>query len=214
MERNIYRIGKELFITSDEEVKEGCWCLDLMTKETFKMGEHANVAQRFGKDVIKKIILTTDPDLISDGVQAIDNEFLEWFVKNPTCDFVEVILQHQYHSSKEFYIDADYVDCSKEQYQSIKKEIPTCPLRILYKIIIPQEEPKIGYIASETKLLGVLFTLKDGSKQFVAKKEPKPKQKTLKDLTDKLFDLANEFAVLGYGDEAVLLHTIHNKFSK
>jgi hypothetical protein len=38
----------------------------------------------------KKIILTTDQDLIEDGVQEIDNEFLEWFVKNPTCEFVEV----------------------------------------------------------------------------------------------------------------------------
>ena len=38
----------------------------------------------------KKIILTTDQDLIEDGVQEIDNEFLEWFVKNPTCKFVEV----------------------------------------------------------------------------------------------------------------------------
>jgi hypothetical protein len=32
--------------------------------------------------VAKKIILTTDLDLIKDGVQSIDNEFLEWFVKN------------------------------------------------------------------------------------------------------------------------------------
>jgi hypothetical protein len=39
---------------------------------------------------IKKIILTTDPQLIADGVQAIDDEFLEWFVKNPSCERVEV----------------------------------------------------------------------------------------------------------------------------
>jgi hypothetical protein len=38
----------------------------------------------------KKIILTTDQDLIADGVQAIDDEFLEWFVKNPSCEKVEV----------------------------------------------------------------------------------------------------------------------------
>lgn len=38
----------------------------------------------------KKIILTTDQDLIKDGVQAIDDEFLEWFVANPSCKFVEV----------------------------------------------------------------------------------------------------------------------------
>ena len=31
-------------------------------------------------------------------------------------------------------------------------------------------------------------------------------------LNDKLFHLANEFAVAGYGKTAVLLHTIHNGF--
>jgi hypothetical protein len=38
----------------------------------------------------KKIILTTDQDLIKDGVQAIDDEFLEWFTNNPSCEEVEV----------------------------------------------------------------------------------------------------------------------------
>ena len=31
-------------------------------------------------------------------------------------------------------------------------------------------------------------------------------------LNDKLFHLANEFAVAGYGKTSVLLHTIHNGF--
>ncbi len=38
----------------------------------------------------EKIILTTDPSLIADGVQAIDDTFLEWFVKNPNCEYVRV----------------------------------------------------------------------------------------------------------------------------
>jgi hypothetical protein len=48
-----------------------------------------------------KIILTTDPDLIAEGVQPIDNEFLEWFVKNPSCEFVEVF--HQLHKDEPLY---------------------------------------------------------------------------------------------------------------
>jgi hypothetical protein len=40
---------------------------------------------------IKKIILTTDQDLIENGVQAIEDEFLEWFVKNPTCEYAPII---------------------------------------------------------------------------------------------------------------------------
>jgi hypothetical protein len=38
----------------------------------------------------KKIILTTDQDLIKDGVQAIYDDFLEWFIKNPSCEEGEV----------------------------------------------------------------------------------------------------------------------------
>ncbi len=34
-----------------------------------------------------------------------------------------------------------------------------------------------------------------------------------KTLDQKLFELANEFAVAGYGIEAVKLHTIHNNFN-
>jgi hypothetical protein len=33
--------------------------------------------------------LATDQDLNKDGVQAIDDEFLEWFVKNPSCENIE-----------------------------------------------------------------------------------------------------------------------------
>jgi hypothetical protein len=76
-------INQNIYITSDEEIKEGDWCLSKLNK-----------AVRFGKNfttwLYKKIILTTDPDLIAEGVQPIDNEFLEWFVKNPSCEEVEI----------------------------------------------------------------------------------------------------------------------------
>jgi len=42
------------------------------------------------KSEYSEIILTTDQDLIKDGVQAISDEFLEWFVNNPSCEEVEV----------------------------------------------------------------------------------------------------------------------------
>jgi hypothetical protein len=71
-----------------------------------------------------KVILTTDPDLIKDGVQAIDDDFLEWFVKNPSCEFVEV----------ETFEVEDYVGFAGHTgYPTFHNE---------YKIIIPQEEPK------------------------------------------------------------------------
>ena len=38
----------------------------------------------------KKIVLTTDPDLIAARVKYAGDEFLDWFVKNPTCETVVV----------------------------------------------------------------------------------------------------------------------------
>ena len=72
-------------ITSNEEIKEGNWCVDDIG-DVFKI-EYL----KYFKEFCKKIILTTDQDLIKDGVQAIDDEFLEWFVKNPSCEKVEVV---------------------------------------------------------------------------------------------------------------------------
>ena len=45
----------------------------------------------FRYEDVKKIVITTDQDLIDDGVQAIDDEFLEWFVKNSNCEEIEVV---------------------------------------------------------------------------------------------------------------------------
>ena len=76
--------NQNIYITNDEEIKEGDWILfqGILTK--------ALKGEKFsGKE---KVILTTDPDLIKDGVQAIPDEFLEWFCsKNGEVNFVEVI---------------------------------------------------------------------------------------------------------------------------
>ena len=86
--KNIYTLDQILYITSDEEIKEGDWFLE-------KAGRQYPI-QWNGVDKLnrhcKKIILTTDQDLIEDGVQAIDDEFLEWFVKNSTCENIPIIM--------------------------------------------------------------------------------------------------------------------------
>ena len=77
---------QNIYITSDEEIKEDVdqWYLDKFLNKP-RNSSGSQYAEK--QDVI---ILTTDQDLINDGVQAIDNEFLEWFVKNPSCEEVEV----------------------------------------------------------------------------------------------------------------------------
>jgi hypothetical protein len=51
---------------------------------------HISGNHRYPVSESKKIILTTDQDLIVDGIQAIDDEFLEWFIKNNSCEEVEI----------------------------------------------------------------------------------------------------------------------------
>jgi hypothetical protein len=65
----------------------------------------------------RKIILTTDQDLIADGVQAIDDVFLEWFVKNPTYKFIKTKRITSFTNGRGYVF-------------------------LGYTIIIPQEEPK------------------------------------------------------------------------
>ena len=70
--------------------------------------------------------MTTDQELIKDGVQAIDDEFLEWFVKSPSRENVKVELIEEIPSGFTFGMFGN-------------DEPPT---ELVYKIIIPKEEPK------------------------------------------------------------------------
>ena len=72
---------QNIYITSNEEIKEGEW---------FYSPKLANAQGLVDRRDWKKIILTTDQALIKDGVWGIEDGFLEWFVKNPTCEYVEL----------------------------------------------------------------------------------------------------------------------------
>jgi hypothetical protein len=136
--------NQHIYITSDEEIKEG-WSYDRMMKS---IGKRNNVYS-------SKIILTTDLELQKDGVQAIDDEFLEWFVKNPSCEEVEV-------KKGKMKLNDD-----GEEYGF--------PDMSLYKIIIPNEEQNKetlkeaaeNYIRNEpdaTLKLISKYSFKDGAK--------------------------------------------------
>jgi translation initiation factor 2 beta subunit (eIF-2beta)/eIF-5 len=86
--KNIHKINQQIYITSDEEIKEGDWSLNTQQNIIAKCIHIEELSNGYYNG--KKIILTTDQDLIKDGVQPIDDEFLEWFVKNPSCEEVEV----------------------------------------------------------------------------------------------------------------------------
>lgn len=80
----IGNVNRNIYITSDEEIKEGDWFL------TDDKRVEKDATDWRAREWHRKIILTTDPDLIKDGVQEIDDEFLHWFVKNPSYEGVEI----------------------------------------------------------------------------------------------------------------------------
>jgi hypothetical protein len=116
---------QNIYITNDEEIKEGDWYYLPRTNSVYKCIEatELNLERRLG---VAKIILTTDQSL--DGIQAIDDEFLEWFVKNPSCENIEIEKTVRCTNCGHEY-------CDNLQCRGFK-DIP------YYKIIIPQEEPK------------------------------------------------------------------------
>jgi phosphoribosylformylglycinamidine (FGAM) synthase PurS component len=129
-----------IYLTSDEEIKEGekGWLLEnnSITKNVCEFDCSNGLGGIYPTD--KKIILTTDQDLIANGVQAIDDEFLEWFVKNPSCEKVDVELKDGW--------------CLEEA-----KTIPNS----FYKIIIPKEEPKQETLEEAAERLIINPTLED-----------------------------------------------------
>jgi hypothetical protein len=119
------KYADNIYITNDEEIKEGDYGLGFALGIK-GVGRGLYVFKQDGTNIgklnaicndSKKIILTTDQDLIADGVQAIDDEFLEWFVNNPSCEEVGVEVDLSKHNGK---------------FQT----------KYGWKIIIPKEEPK------------------------------------------------------------------------
>jgi hypothetical protein len=140
-----FNTAKNIYITSDEEIKEGDWFMSDFN--SFPIHNIKELSEREGtlgweqKDLKNnlKIIITTDQDLIKDGVQSIDDEFLEWFVKNPSCEFVEV------------------------------KSKMNHPRNVFgYEIIIPKEEPKF-----EDSIENSLSIMSIANDMFGKKEEPK-----------------------------------------
>ena len=88
--------NQNIYITSEEEIKEGDWVLlpkyTVYPYNNIKKMSHSDILDYLDSQSLatKKIILTTNQDLINDGIQAIDDEFLEWFVKNPSCEEIKV----------------------------------------------------------------------------------------------------------------------------
>jgi hypothetical protein len=81
------QIPHQIYITSNEEIKEGDWHLNIVTN---KISKYNIGLLNPNRSNYKKIILTDNKDLIKDNVQAISDEFIELFVKNLNCESIKV----------------------------------------------------------------------------------------------------------------------------
>jgi len=136
--KHLSNINQNIYITSDEEIKEGDWFISLYSNSIQK---ELKLDWILNKDAYKKIILTTDQDLIKDGVQSIDDEFLEWFVKNPSCEEVEFKKKSRCCGRCNGVDDLCYTDmCCDDHHEYGCEEC--YGRRVEYEIIIPKEEQK------------------------------------------------------------------------
>jgi hypothetical protein len=112
--------GVNIYITSNEEIPKIRDFALCSNGNIVKVHEN-NVNNRFVENWLK-IILTTDLELIKDGIQAIDDKFLRWFVENPNCEEVNI----------------------KQHYNSCQGECGICDnsCGLYYMLITPKEESK------------------------------------------------------------------------
>jgi hypothetical protein len=151
---NKTHVYQNIYITSDEEIKEGDWLLE---KEQI-----VNKFPTYLTDLseCKKIILTTDPELIADDVQAVDEEFLQWCIKNPSCEYVDVVSLRK---------SSGYYDEKSIWHWDF----------LAYKTLIPQEESKQECKGS------VLEQLRN---HFVPREELKPTYEEIRKIADEIWN--------------------------
>jgi hypothetical protein len=158
---NRIEVPLNIYITSDEEIKEGYYLdltHDFVMKSVFYPSSDKNC---------KKIILTTDQDLIKDGVQAIDDEFLEWFVKNPSC---EEVMLWRFHGINTSIAEVNAISGDGSLNWQGRSDLRD------YKIIIPRTNQQI---IDEDYAGGLEMG------QILEKEEPK--QETLEEVAYKIF---------------------------
>ncbi len=126
-----------IYITSDEEIKMDDWYLD----DTNSVRQAITECESYWthRKKYQKIILTTDQSL--DGVQPIDDEFLEWFVNNPSCEKVDIKEKSRCCGRCDGVNDLCYTDQYCDNHHQCGCEICYGKAK-KYQIIIPKEEPK------------------------------------------------------------------------
>lgn len=148
--------ARHIYITSDGDIKEGDWCLldnnvgastgyDVCKCDSSDIKNGWYGFGLFYTGRCKKIVITTNQDLIKDGVEEIDDKFLQWFLKNQTCE--------------EVYVEVTTLWLNKKfggTWQPFPDETATQSKKT-YKIIIPKEENLEQLIMSREQEIVILI---------------------------------------------------------
>lgn len=136
-------IFQHVYITSDEELKEGDSFLVQHNVEGHILSDRMILSKANGnfmmnhyikevKDVWFKVILTTDPRLIKDGVQEIQLDFLVWLVKNPNTEEIRI--------ENNRYLDIDSKKLVDDYVIIIPTEKVVAETKKTYKVELSEEE--------------------------------------------------------------------------
>ena len=151
---------QHIYITNDDKVKEGDWVYCDYSNTVHK-------DYQMSKSCCKKIILTTDLDLIKGSIQSIDNNFLEWFVNN-SCETVTTRIH----------------------------EISYAIAQTVYEIIIPSSDSTSDLTSSKEPVLSVSFMPKSpdfiSSKYKGLRSPDNNRDKTYSPLHDSIMDAISE----------------------
>ncbi len=83
---------RHIYITSSDPIKKGDWFIALDgTNDIYKANDKWLEIIEENSNPAEKIVLTTDLDLIKDGVRKIDDNFLKWFINNSDINYIDII---------------------------------------------------------------------------------------------------------------------------
>jgi len=201
----ILRSGKDIprgenvniYITNDEVIKEGDKSVyNTHWNETQKIEEDWELKILNESSNTFKIILTTDPELIKDGVQAIDDTFLKWFVNNPDCEEVEVIYGLDITDGMSVFIFSYQIIIPKEEEFCHYSGLPS-PLAYIEK---PKQETLEEAAENNSKKVGSYA----GYQDFIAgAKWQQERMYSEEEVCDILFKLTEFF--LGHTEKMSLI---------
>lgn len=90
-----------IYITCDEDIEIGDWFYNPKLSSHIFMANPHNTQYVSDIDYIKKIVLTTDPILVEDGIQEVSDELIQWLIDS-SCEYVKVGA-HQVSNDEIFY---------------------------------------------------------------------------------------------------------------